>query len=468
MSNFWDYSVWGSINIVAVLLISLILANMLKRSFKFIGNSLIPTSVLAGLILLIISSVYFAITKELLFNQEFFGGNGMNVLEVLTYHSLALGFIAMSLKTSDKKLNKKRAAEVFDTGITTVNSYLIQALVGMGLTMIIALFLTELFSVAGILLPFGFGQGTGQALNYGNIYETDWGFVGGKNFGLTVAALGFLSASIGGVIHLNILRKKGKFERKAQSVEVLSNHDIQEENEIPMNGEMDKLTIQLAFVVISYLLAYGLMALLGTLLSGMRAVIFGFNFLIGVLMASLVKFILSALNKKQIIHRKYTNNFLLTRIGNFFFDIMVVAGIAVIRLDLLKDYWHVLLVLALVGALATYFYNRFIARKMFKEYSEEQFLAMYGMLTGTASTGMILLREIDPDYKTPVADNLVYQQFPAIIFGLPIMFLANLAPKEPILTLVLVAVLLIVLHVILFRNKIFKKKKPAETIEQTN
>ncbi len=462
MSNFWDYSVWGSINIVAVLLISLIVANMLKRSFKFIGNSLIPTSVLAGLILLVISSVYTAITDELLFNQEFFGGNGMNVLEVLTYHSLALGFIALSLKTSDKKLNKKRATEVFNTGVTTVNTYLIQAFLGMGITMLLALVVKELFSVAGILLPFGFGQGTGQALNYGNIYETDWGFVGGKNFGLTVAALGFLSASIGGIIHLNILKKKGKFQSKEQSIEVLSNHDIQESNEIPMNGEMDKLTIQLAFVVIAYLLTYGVMALLGTLLKGMRAVIFGFNFLIGVLMATLIRWILAKLNQKQIIHRKYTNNFLLTRIGNFFFDIMVVAGIAVIRLDLLKNYWFVLLILAVVGAVATYFYNRFIARKMFKEYSEEQFLAMYGMLTGTASTGMILLREIDPDYKTPVADNMVYQQFPAIVFGLPIMLLANLAPKRPVLTLILVVVLLIVMHVILFRDKIFKTKSKEE------
>ncbi|MBO7297543.1 MAG: hypothetical protein J6U60_00690, partial [Clostridia bacterium] len=46
------------------------------------------------------------------------------------------------------------------------------------------------------------------------IYETDYGFVGGRSFGLTIAALGFLSASIGGVIHLNILRKKARLRRR--------------------------------------------------------------------------------------------------------------------------------------------------------------------------------------------------------------------------------------------------------------
>jgi|LFRM01.1.fsa_nt_gb hypothetical protein len=34
-------------------------------------------------------------------------------------------------------------------------------------------------------------------------------------------------------------------------------------------------------------------------------------------------------------------------------------------------------------------------------------MAMFGMLTGTASTGIALLRGIDPDLETDVAKNLV-------------------------------------------------------------
>ena len=89
----------------------------------------------------------------------------------------------------------------------------------------------------------------------------------------------------------------------------------------------------------------------------------------------------------------------------------------------------------------TYFYNRLVAKTLFPEYSEEQFLAMYGMLTGTASTGVILLREIDKDFSTPAADNLVYQQIPAIVFGFPIMLLATFAPKNPALTVAPVSML---------------------------
>lgn len=48
MENFWDFSVWGSFNVIAILLISLLVANALKRLIKPLGNSLIPTSVLAA------------------------------------------------------------------------------------------------------------------------------------------------------------------------------------------------------------------------------------------------------------------------------------------------------------------------------------------------------------------------------------------------------------------------------------
>lgn len=84
---------------------------------------------------------------------------------------------------------------------------------------------------------------------------------------------------------------------------------------------------------------------------------------------------------------------------------------------------------------------------------------MYGMLTGTASTGAILLREIDSEFKTPASDNMVYQNFPAIVFGFPLMLLANLAPKKPELTFLILVAFFIVMNIILFRSFIFKSRK---------
>jgi len=467
MANFWDFSVWGLLNLVAILLLSLLFANLLKRKIKFLKNSLIPTSVLGGLLLLAVSLIYKAITGNLLFDTAFFGGNGMSTLEIITYHTLALGFIASTLKGGKGKFTKQRTKEIFNTGVTTVSTYLLQAVVGFGITIIAAYIIDGFFSAAGVLLPFGYGQGTGQALNYGGIYEADYGFVGGKSFGLTIAALGFLSASIGGVIHLNILKKKGKIIIKPKENAGLSENQIQGEDEIPMNGSMDKMTVQIAWIAIAYLVAYLLMFALGKLLPNMVSVVYGFNFLFGVLIATLLKAILNGLHKKGVTKRKYLNDFLMDRVGNFCFDIMVVAGIAAINLDVVKQYWGIIAILGVVGAVITYVYNLFIARKLFKGYSEEQFLAMYGMLTGTASTGIILLREVDAEFKTPVADNLVYQNFPAIVFGFPLMLLATLAPKEPMLTWFILLAFFIVMNVILFRSFIFKRKSGQTESEES-
>ena len=457
MSNFWDSSIWGSLNLVTVLLLSLLAASLLKKSVKVLQDSLIPTSVVGGAILLCIAAVYKFITKEVMFDTAFFGGSGSSVLEVITYHTLALGFIASVFTGSGQKLSKQRNIEIFNTGVTTVSSYLIQAIVGLGITIIAAQIMKDFFAASGILLPFGYGQGTGQALNYGNIYEIEYGFAGGKSFGLTVAAMGFLSASIGGVIHLNVSKNRKKRE-KAVGRQVMA-EDRATEKDIPIFENMDTLSVQVAFVLMAYFITYIAMSLLGALLPGMKAVIFGFNFLLGVLMATLSKIVINKLHQKNILKKKYINEFLMVRVRNFFFDIMVVAGIAAIRLNALGKYLGILLILGLAGAVVTYIYLRIVCRVLFKEYEEEQFLAMYGMLTGTASTGIILLREIDGNFETPVSDNLVYQNFPAIVFGFPMMLLATLAPKMPGITLLIIAGFFVVMNIILFRSLFFKKRK---------
>ena len=469
--NLWASSVWGFITLLAALMLGLLIANIIKRRVPFIKKSLIPTSVLGGLLVLIFSITYQAISKTLgaektVFDTDFFGGNGSQMLETITYHCLALGFIASALKTSKNKVTGKRVKEVFNTGVTTVSTYLIQAILGLAITIVFGKFvIPELIEGSGVLLCLGFGQGTGQALNFGRIYENEHGFVNGANFGLSIACLGFLAASIGGVIYLNIVKKRKGLVVEEAIEKPIGNEDIQGEDEIPVNGGLDKITFQLIFIVVCYFLTFLAMFGLSKVLPGMKDTIYGFNFFFGVLIATLFKKILNLCKKKNIVKRVYLNNFFLDRVSNFFFDLMIVSGIAAIRLDFLGRYWYVLLILAVVGTLVTFFYNLFVAKVLFPEYKDEQFVVMYGMLTGTASSGMVLLRELDPNYKTPAAENLVFQNFPAIVFGFPLMTLATMAPDKPYLVLGLISIFFVALVIILFRNQIFRFKKKSSNVE---
>ncbi len=478
MINFWDSNIWSLLIIIGVLFASMIIAHALKKNIPFLQKSLVPASVLGGILILIFTSIYKLITKQAFFDlaslsvvdsQNNVVLTGNSILETITYHCLALGFICMALRSGKKENSKKRTNEIFNTGITTVSTYLIQAIIGLVVTIIAVNFIDKLNPAGGILLALGYGQGTGQALNYGKIYQNSYGFDGGANFGLALAALGFLSASIGGVIYLNILKRKGKIKVvSVDETEELSVEKIQNKNEIPLNNSIDKLTIQIAIVTIIYLISYGLMQILGKLLEGtnLKETIFGFNFLIGTLVAIAFKGVLKLLKKAKIVKKEYINDFMMNRIGGVAFDVMIVAGIAAIDLAVLKDYWHILIIMGILGAVITFAYIRFVSKVLFKDYRYEQFFAMYGMLTGTASTGIILLREIDPNFETPASNNLVYQNLPAIIFGFPIMLLASFAPKglkESIIVLAIATVLLIILIFILFRKQIFKKKASQDT-----
>ena len=166
MSNFWDFSSWGFFNLTAVLLLGLMLGNMLKRSVPVLQASLIPTSVLGGGILLVISSIYKAITGAEFFDTPFFGGNGTAWLELLTYHMLALGFTASALKTNEGRMTKERSVEIFNTGLTTVATYLLQALLGMVICIVGARYLKDLLEAAGLLLALALLAGYDTTVGY--------------------------------------------------------------------------------------------------------------------------------------------------------------------------------------------------------------------------------------------------------------------------------------------------------------
>jgi ESS family glutamate:Na+ symporter len=312
----------------------------------------------------------------------------------------------------------------------------------------------------------GFGQGSGQALSFGRIFENTYGFAGGANFGLMIAAVGFMVACIGGAIHILVRRRNGSLIAK-NLTEYEGTEKISSPNEVPATESVDRLSIQVALITAVYfvvfLIMYGVEQLEGGnfLNNTIKPLFWGFNFLFGSVVALLVKVMFDFFKKKKVMERDYTNDYLLNRISGFSFDLMIIAGIAAIKIEVLIPLIIPLVILAVVGTFITYFYVRKVSYYLYPTYKDEGFLVMFGMLTGTASTGMILLREVDPHYETPAANNLVYQQIYAIMFGFPIYVFIAYAPlglNETWITVAVLTLLFIIYNIIIFRKKIFKKK----------
>ena len=186
---------------------------------------------------------------------------------------------------------------------------------------------------------------------------------------------------------------------------------------------------------------------------------YGFNFFWGILFGTLVRNVLKWLRKANIMHREYLNDFLLNRTSGICFDVMIVAGTAAISFENLRVIALPLTLVCVLGAIVTFVYIKAVCKRIYPGYEYEGFFAMFGMLTGTASNGMILLREIDVRYETPAANNLVLQNIPAMVLGFPILLFMGYAPhslKATFITLVTISVILILFSLFLFR----KRKKP--------
>ena len=454
--SFSDAHVWKVLIQVFILIAALLIGNVLRRVIPFMRKSLIPSALLGGTLVLLLKLI--PAVNDFIDND---------VMEIITYHCLAIGFISMALKKGNGK-KKTSMKTILESGVLQGSVYSMQAMLGLLITIILAVAGVFPLAAGGVLLALGFGQGTGQALNFGTIYESEYGFTGGKTFGLSVAAIGFFVASIVGVVYLNILRRKGKLrvissdERKEEN----KLEDYVGENEIPASESVDKFTINIALVLLIYGVVYMIMSLVGHFGVDM---IWGFNFLLGSLLALVVRLLLNLYTKTKIIKREPTNNYLLDRISGFAFDMMIIAGVAAIDWHQFSTMWWQLIIICAVGAVATFVYIRFVANNIYKGYEHEGFISMFGMMTGTASNGMILLREIDPKLETPASANLVYSGLPAIVFGGGLLLLLNYCPKgltQSIVTLVILLVACVAFNLVLFRNKIFKRKrKPSALVD---
>ena len=450
-------SAWGWLIQFFIIVLALLVANLIRCNVPLFKRSLLPSALLAGLLILCLKPFgFFAV----LVNKA--------SMEIITYHALGLGFVAMALK--NKKIKSQTTTmKVVETGAVTASTYIIQGLVGLLIT--IPLFLwwnnKDFFYASGLLLPMGYGQGPGQALNFGVTYS-GWAegqgiLFHGADFGLSIAAAGFIVGSLVGVIYMNVLRKKGLLKKKSGDYkEVYTLEDYESENEIPHAESIDKLTVQVSLVLLVYFLVYLLMFGIEKLDLGqfgtntLKPMVWGFNFLWGTLLGVLVKFLINRLRKRHLMHREYINNYTLDRIAGTCFDFMIVAGTAAIDFNNLRGIWMPLLIVCVLGAVVTFVYVLRCAKHLYPDYQYEGFFSMFGMLTGTASNGMILLREIDARYETPAANNLVLQNIPAMVLGFPILLLLGYAPhglKATLITFAILVVILIAFTIFLFWKK---------------
>lgn len=295
-----------------------------------------------------------------------------------------------------------------------------QYVVGIALSILVIAPLFNLPQYFGVIIPIGFEGGHGTAAGLAEMFKT-YNWADGKDYALTSATFGIVSAIIVGTWLVNWAVRKGHVQKLKKVEDFPENNTVgiydpdsqpSAGKQTVFPGSIDSLALHIAIVgiavFIGYLLKQGL-AGIESLSVGMQenGILSSFPLfpltMIGGLLVQL--FISKVLKVEHILDRD-----LLQRISGTALDFLVVSAIAMINLSLITAKIIPLLLVVLVGILWNVFCVMFLAKRLLPDAWFERAIAEMGQSMGVTATGLLLLRVVDPEQETPAYSAFGYKQ----------------------------------------------------------
>ncbi len=389
--------------------IMLLAGMILRATLPFLQKILFPASLIGGVLgLILINLGLISLDIE--------------TIKAFAYHFFNISFISLGLTPSEIKGPKQSTDKKIFKGslwmaLVQAVSFPLQAVIGALITLAFILCGTALHGNFGFLLPLGFNEGPGQALSFGRVWEQA-GFMDGSTIGLTFATLGFFFAFFIGVPLANRGLKKEKFETKPMPPFFL--RGILPKGQLPQSAgsltthgaSLDSMAFHSAQIGLVYLVTYVVLSLVTSLLPpSIGSMFWGFFFLFGLVFAILFRILFQASPLGHLLNPPFQR-----RITGFSIDYLIVATGCGIELLIVGKYVAPLLLIAVTGGILTTVIVVVLGSKL-KEYKLERTVSIYGVVTGTVSSGLMLLRIVDPELKTPVARELGFMN----LFAIPIV-----------------------------------------------
>ncbi len=436
--------------------IMLLLGVVLRSKIRVFQYFLIPSCMIGGIIGMVLVNTG-VIRAEAVDFENF------------AYHLFNISFISLGLTAGGKKEkdamgNKEIVRGSLWMALIQGIIFPLQAIVGGLLVLAFNAGGYNLFPTFGFLAPLGFVQGPGQALSIGKVWEK-LGFENAASMGLTFAAAGFMVAFFVGVPIVNWGIRKGLAHNAPKELPmdfvrgIISSESLHETagEQTTHSANIDTLAFQTALIGFVYLLSYLVVSSIGSLMSaGNSTTIWGFFFFIGLGIALIVRWIMGKIGISHLVDPGIQR-----RITGWSVDFLIVATIMAVKLLIVWEYIVPLTVITLVTAVVTTAVVLYIGKRIWS-YNLERTASIYGTVTGTVSTGLLLLRIADPDFRTGVAMELGI----LIIFVSPIIITCMLLVSAPLvwgwsmaLTLAVFAGIMVASLIIMLALKMIGKAK---------
>jgi len=411
-----------SILVISSLAVFLLVGVILRANIKFLQKFLIPSCLIGGLIAMVLRN-------SGLINLP------SGTLELIVYHLFNLSFISVGLTPASEQRKKGSAKEKLagplGMGLIQGVIFPLQAIIGGLLTLALVYVGFDLFSSFGFLTPLGFIEGPGQALSIGQSWEQIAAhiYTNATVVGLTFAAIGFFFAFFVGVPLVDWGIKKGLSDQTPKKLPsdfirgIISKN--QKKNsagfETTHPANVDVVSFHFALVGLAYIATYGLVSALTTILPGdIAKMIWGFFFFFGLVVAVFIRLLINKLDLDYLIDRDVQK-----RITGWSVDFLIVATITAIEIAVVWMYIFPITIISLVTGTLTLYVVLYIGKRIWTRYALERTAGIFGTVTGTVPSGLLLVRILDPEFKTPAAIDLGLTSIFAAPFVLSGMLLVN-------------------------------------------
>ncbi len=416
----------------AFMVAMILLGTVIRARIPTVQSSLVPASLLGGLIGFGLISFDWALGFK---SEDFI---------VFAFHFFTLSFMSLVLtgRGEQPRETSVQAGGLW-LSIGWTMSLVLQALVGL------AVLVTwnsvtggELSSYLGMLVTHGFTQGPGQAMAMGSIWESTFAIDHAISFGLIYASMGFLLSFLVGVPAARYAISRGLNQNVSARMTESFLKGVHGENDRPVAGtqvthssNVDSLVFHLSILGVAYLITNEYLLFMQqvmvdvSLFGAPLSVVFSHNlfFIHGLIVCLLLR---TAIDRAGLGHM--IDDETQKRITGSSVDLMMAATIMSIQFTLLVSYLMPIMLVCIAAAATTALLCFGFARYL-NTLPAERAITLFGCCTGSTGSGLLLLRILDPDLSTPVARELAY--FNVAILFLSLHVLMFMAPVLPSLSL---------------------------------
>lgn len=405
-------------NDLVVMAVFLMIGFVLREVIKPLQRWFLPASIIGGVIALICGEQVLGIVA-LPSSFSSFAGTLTNFLMA----GLVFGV----------KFNAKKFRSYADYFCICVGVYGAQIVVGVLLGTLLSQVWPTLPDGWGVLGHMAFHAGHGGATVGGTALE-EAGVAGALSFAMILATVGLIVAMVVGMPIVNYGIRKGwaKYVTEVKEQPPSFYSGVQPKEQRASIGEstvtslsINALIFQICFVLISMGLGSMLFKFLTSLIPALSKVS---SMIHGIIGAIILYQLLCLFKLDGYVDKKTVNT-----CNGAVLEIIVLTAIATLRLDVVTANWLPLLIYCAVFTVLTIALTFPLCKRCCKDEWFEKACMIYGMATGTTSTGLALVRAIDPDARSSAPEaHGVYASialWPHITQPLfPVMVLSSIWP----------------------------------------